>query len=113
LTVLGFWNHKEHGGIQFFGGEGVVELIPGATIAVPAGTMPYTLLPVAPHERRYVFRQYCHASVFRWLEKGGRSDKDFDEYASEEEITAWEERRANRGQSSLKMFSKLEDVFVI
>ncbi|KAJ7907848.1 hypothetical protein B0H13DRAFT_1618069, partial [Mycena leptocephala] len=113
LTVLGFWNHKECGGIQFFGGEGVVELIPGATIAVPAGTMAYKLLPVAPHERRYIFRQYCHAGVFRWLEKGGRSDKDFDEYASEEEIAAWDERRANRGQSSLKMFSKLGDVFVI
>jgi hypothetical protein len=51
--------------------------------------------------------------VFRWLEKGGRSDKDFDEYASEEEIAAWDERRANRGQSSLKVFSKLGDVFVI
>ncbi|KAJ7919702.1 hypothetical protein B0H13DRAFT_1868288 [Mycena leptocephala] len=73
LTVLGFWNHKAGGGIEFMDGDGVMELIPGATVAIPTGTKGYRLLPIASHEKRYVFRQYCHASVLRWVAKGGSS----------------------------------------
>ncbi|KAJ7798999.1 hypothetical protein B0H13DRAFT_1673803 [Mycena leptocephala] len=113
LTVLGFWNHKAGGGIQFMDGDGVMELIPGATVAIPTGTKGYRLLPIASHEKRYVFRQYCHASVLRWMTKGGRSDREFDRDASDEDSLAWDEMRTNHGHASIKMFSKLRDIFVL
>jgi hypothetical protein len=113
LTVLGFWNHKAGGGIQFTDGDGVMELVPGATVAIPSGTKGYRLLPIASHEKRYVFRQYSHAGVLRWMRKGGRSDREFDRDASEDDTLAWDEMRTKRGHTSIKMFSKLRDIFVV
>ncbi|KAJ6465538.1 hypothetical protein C8R47DRAFT_991404 [Mycena vitilis] len=111
LTVFGAWNHKTGGGILFADGDGVVELIPGASVVIPSGTKAYALMPVGLGETRYVFRQYCHAGVLRWVEKGGRSDKEFDRDAPPEEIDAWYQKRPNRGRASLKMFSRLSDVY--
>jgi hypothetical protein len=110
ITVLGSWNPRTGGGIVFWDDVCVLELIPGATVMFPVGSKRYSLVAVAPHETRFVFRQYCHAGVLRWVEKGGRSDTEFDLGASDHEKDIWENIRAKRGH---KMFSKLEDIFVI
>ncbi|KAJ6518238.1 hypothetical protein C8R47DRAFT_960294 [Mycena vitilis] len=112
LTVFGTWDHTTGGGILFADGDGVVELIPGATIVIASGTKGYSLLPVGLGEKRYIFRQYCHASILRWVDKGGRSDKEFDADAPYEEVLAWNRKRADRGRTSLKMFSRLADVYI-
>jgi hypothetical protein len=79
----------------------------------PAGTKRYSFVPVAPHETRFLFRQYCNAGVLRWLEKGGQTDSEFDLLASSEQTEAWEEKRKNRGKAALKKFSKYGDVYII
>jgi hypothetical protein len=112
VTVFGSWDYKTGGGILLPEDEGMIQLKPGATILFPAGTKRFTFVAVAPHETRYFFRQYCHAGVLRWVEKGGRSDTEFEDVSSAEEIMAWNEHRAQRGRASIKMFSKLRDVFV-
>jgi hypothetical protein len=113
ITVLGSWDPRKGGGIMFWHDGTMLELIPGATVLFPAGTKNYSLVAIAPHETRYVFRQYCHAGVLRWIEKGGRSDTEFDEGAGPDEIKAWNEIREKRGRASAKMFSKIGDIFVI
>ncbi|KAJ7669896.1 hypothetical protein DFH06DRAFT_981427, partial [Mycena polygramma] len=112
VTVVGSWDHEKGGGILLPEHQGMLQLKPGATILFPAGTKRFTFVAVGPHEKRYFFRQYCHAGVLRWVQKGGRSDTEFEAEASEEEFAAWYEQRAHRGGDSLKMFSKFEDVFV-
>ncbi|KAJ7834494.1 hypothetical protein B0H13DRAFT_2426875 [Mycena leptocephala] len=92
VTVVGTWNHEKGGGIWFPEDDSVIQLKPGAT--------------------RYFFRQYCHSGVLRWVEKGGRSDTEFDQQASPEQSAAWYAQRARRGLTSVKKFSKLGDVFV-
>ncbi|KAJ7618936.1 hypothetical protein DFH06DRAFT_1011867, partial [Mycena polygramma] len=113
VTVVGSWDHTKGGGILFPGDEGMVQLKPGATVLYPAGIKKVTFVAVAPHEKRYFFRQYVHAGILRWLEKGGRSDSEFNYLASAAKSTEWYTQRARRGQDSLKLFSKLGDVFVI
>ncbi|KAJ7823464.1 hypothetical protein B0H13DRAFT_1659025 [Mycena leptocephala] len=112
VTVVGAWDHERGGGILFPEDESVIQLKPGATVLFPAGTKRFTFVAIAPHEKRYFFRQFCHGGVLRWLEKGGRSDTEFEDLASAAEIASWNERRARRGEMSLKMFSKLGDIFV-
>jgi hypothetical protein len=60
-----------------------------------------------------VFRQYCHAGVLRWVEKGGRSDVQFEVKAKQAEVDAWNQFRTQRGRASAGMFSKIGDIFVI
>ncbi|KAJ7893072.1 hypothetical protein B0H14DRAFT_3427565 [Mycena olivaceomarginata] len=59
ITVLGSWNPRTGGGIVFWDDVCVLELIPGATVMFPAGSKRYSLVAVAPHETRFVFRQYA------------------------------------------------------
>ncbi|KAJ7511172.1 hypothetical protein B0H11DRAFT_1700528 [Mycena galericulata] len=112
IIVLGSYDWKERGGLVLWHNETVIPLRPGGGALFPAGTMRYSFVPVAAHERQYLFRQYCHASVLRWVDKGFRSDTEFEATASQEELAAWEAMRATRGSTSAKMFTKIDDIYV-
>ncbi|KAJ7028876.1 hypothetical protein C8F04DRAFT_963409, partial [Mycena alexandri] len=113
ITVLGNWNHRTGGGVWFPQDKALVELVPGATVLIPAGTKPYSLVGVRPHEKQFVFRQFCNAGVLRWVKKGLRSDTEFEQGASPDELAAWEEYRVLRGRAALKKFSRLNEVYVL
>jgi hypothetical protein len=49
----------------------------------------------------------------RWVEKGGRTDAQFDEFATEAEIAQWDAHCAKHGGMTNNMFSKLGEIFVI
>ncbi|KAJ7173283.1 hypothetical protein C8R46DRAFT_893471 [Mycena filopes] len=113
ITVVGHWNHKRGGGIWFPLRRIMLELIPGATVLIPSGTEPYSLVAVRAHEQQYVVRQFCDAGVLRWVEKGGRTDAQFEASASPVEVIAWEDMCDERGRASVRMFSHLRDIFVL
>ncbi|KAJ7450434.1 hypothetical protein FB451DRAFT_1052313 [Mycena latifolia] len=113
ITSFGTYDHKKRGHILFWDDDKVVELPSGASVMFPAGSKRYSFLPVDGHEERFLFRQFCHASVFRWVEKGGHSDTEFESVSSPEAIDAWNEKRARWGEAGAKLFSKLEDIFVL
>ncbi|KAJ7860814.1 hypothetical protein B0H14DRAFT_2350433 [Mycena olivaceomarginata] len=112
VTSLGTYDHRKGGHIMFLDDDEMVEMPPGTTVLFPAGTKSYNFAAVGKHEQRYLFRQFCSAGVLRWVEKGGRSDKQFDDEAALENQDAWDEMRRHRGQTSLKLFSKLKDIYV-
>ncbi|KAJ7123798.1 hypothetical protein C8R43DRAFT_1135849 [Mycena crocata] len=112
ITSVGTYA-KARGHIIFFDDEGTVEFPPGSTALFPAGTKRFSFAPVAAHETRYLFRQFCHASVLRWLEKDGQGDTEFEHWASADQISVWEAKRASRGLTAIKNFSKLNDIYVI
>lgn len=113
ITVLGSYDHQKGGHIVFSDDDAMVELPVGATVLFPAGTKRYNFAAVGKNEQRFLFRQFCSAGVFRWIDKGGRSDNDFDHKAPLRAHAAWAEMRATRGHTSLKLFSKLRDVYVL
>ncbi|KAJ7432733.1 hypothetical protein FB451DRAFT_1065168 [Mycena latifolia] len=113
ITSFGTYDHTKRGHILFWDDEKLVEIPSGASVMFPAGTKRYSFLPVDSNEERFLFRQFCHAGVFRWLEKGGRSDTEFESVSSPEVIDAWNEKRAKRGEASAKLFSRLDDLFVL
>ncbi|KAJ6561833.1 hypothetical protein B0H19DRAFT_907829, partial [Mycena capillaripes] len=88
----------------------VIPLRPGATILFPAGTKRFSFMPVGQNETRYMFRQYFHSSVMRWVEKGGRSDTEFDSKANADEDMAWKLKREGRAKAAVKTFCKLDEV---
>ncbi|KAJ7735171.1 hypothetical protein B0H16DRAFT_1731435 [Mycena metata] len=111
ITSCGDYDWKERGGIILWDDDHIIPLRPGTTIVFPGGTKRYSFIPVAAHETRYIFRQYCHASALRFVEKG-RCDADFDADASDGEVEAWETKRTRRGTTAARMYSKLRDLFV-
>ncbi|KAJ6503117.1 hypothetical protein DFH09DRAFT_944194 [Mycena vulgaris] len=113
ITSIGKYAHEKRGHIIFWDEHKVIELPSGTTVMFPAGTKRYSFVPVAADEERFLFRQFCHAGVLRWVEKGGKSDSEFEDLSSPGAIDAWTEKRANRGHASAKMFSKVDDIFVL
>ncbi|KAJ7454345.1 hypothetical protein B0H11DRAFT_2245001 [Mycena galericulata] len=110
ITSLGDY---EGGGVVFAEDERVIPLPPGSTVAFPSGSKRYTFEAIAPHETRILIRQFCHAGILRWVDKGGRADFQFERDASAAEKTAWEAYRMTRGQTSAKLFSKLGEIYVV
>ncbi|KAJ7693958.1 hypothetical protein B0H17DRAFT_932423 [Mycena rosella] len=112
ITSIGTYLHKERGHIIFWEDDKVIELPSGASVMFPAGTKRYSFIPMAANEERFLIRQFCHAGVLRWGEKGGRSDSEFEALASPVELEAWNEKQGRRAEASAKMFSKVVDIFV-
>ncbi|KAJ7176160.1 hypothetical protein C8R43DRAFT_872780 [Mycena crocata] len=111
ITAVGTYA-KERGQLIFFDDEGAVEFPPGSTAVFPAGTKRFSFAPIAAHETRYLFRQFCHSTVLRWIDKDGQGDTEFEHWATADDIKAWEAKRASRGTTAIKYFSKLNDIYV-
>ncbi|KAF7335136.1 hypothetical protein MVEN_02264500 [Mycena venus] len=118
ITVLGRYDYKRRGHMILWDDDSIFPLAPGTTIVIPTGTKRVSFLPVAADEKQFLFRQYFHSSILRWVEKGGYSDSSADrEAATSEEVAAglaaWEAERSRRAQTSQKLFSKLSDVYTL
>jgi hypothetical protein len=86
--------------------------VPGTTILFPGGCKRYSFAAVEAGESRFYFKQYFSGALARWVDKGGRSDNQFDDYASEEVMAAYTKRRGNRPQRAMQLYSKVNDLFV-
>ncbi|KAK6974554.1 hypothetical protein R3P38DRAFT_2584049, partial [Favolaschia claudopus] len=111
VTVCG--DFRRGGRLALGDEDAEVQLRPGYTFLIPSSIKRYRVTPVGKGERIYIFRQFCHAGVFRWMEKGGRKDKEFEETASLGEIAAWESLVKERGRNTIKLFSRLDEVYTV
>ncbi|KAJ7205081.1 hypothetical protein C8J57DRAFT_1100441, partial [Mycena rebaudengoi] len=91
----------------------VIPFVPGTTILFPAGCQNYSFAAVDGNESRFYFKQYFNAALVCWLDHGCRSDTQFKEFASLEEIVRDTEFREHRGKMAGNLYSKLNDLFVI
>jgi hypothetical protein len=117
FTSLGSYDHMQGGHLVCWDDNIMFELRPGATILIPAGSKQFSFVSVAPHETRFLFRQYCSAAVFRWIDKRGYADTEAIEQAPADPelamaLVTWEEMRARRGREGLQMFARLQDLYV-
>ncbi|KAJ7673624.1 hypothetical protein B0H17DRAFT_911239, partial [Mycena rosella] len=81
IIVVGKYAHKERGQLILGQDKAMVEVPSGTTLIFPSGTKHFSFAAVAPHETRYLFRQYCDAVVIRWIQKGSLSDAEFEALA--------------------------------
>ncbi|KAJ7080881.1 hypothetical protein C8R43DRAFT_909878, partial [Mycena crocata] len=112
MEAMTFLGEFTDGGIVFWEDDVTIPLRPGNTVIFPSGTKRFSFAALKPNETRYIFRQYCNAGAMRWLEKGNRSDTEFDASASVEEKEEWEAKRARRAVASSKLYTKINDIYV-
>ncbi|KAJ6462539.1 hypothetical protein C8R45DRAFT_841518, partial [Mycena sanguinolenta] len=109
VTSIGSYDHTTGGHILFEDDGGMIELPPGTTVLFAGGAKRHKFAPVGKLENRFLFRQFCSAGVLRWIENGGRPDKDWEHQASDADLAARQEMRDRRG---IRSFSKLHDIYV-
>ncbi|KAJ7747896.1 hypothetical protein DFH07DRAFT_962314 [Mycena maculata] len=113
VTICGDYEWNERGRIIFWDHDRSVPLRPSTTLLFPAGAMHFSFVGVAAHEKVCLFRQFFHASILRWLEKDGRSDTQFELMTSEEDLAAFKAVRVTRPVSTIQLYSKIGEIYVV
>ncbi|KAJ7439286.1 hypothetical protein B0H11DRAFT_1934715 [Mycena galericulata] len=113
LTVGGTYAWEEGRPLLVFWDDfAVFPLRPGTTVLYPAGTKRFSFVGVAPHETFYIFQQFCHAEILRWIEKDFRSDYEFEADPLDHEWDAFREQRKDRARQGIKLYAKINDIYV-
>ncbi|KAJ7807494.1 hypothetical protein B0H14DRAFT_2525689 [Mycena olivaceomarginata] len=116
LTVLGRYNDKRRGHLISWDDGSIYDLPPGTTVLIPSGAKSRSFVPVTANEKQFIFRQYFHSSILRWIEKGGYSDSSCEREATESDDAAvrladWEARRGRRMLNTRKTFRRIVEVY--
>ncbi|KAH9848279.1 hypothetical protein C2E23DRAFT_739954, partial [Lenzites betulinus] len=77
ITALGHFNSKEGGHLLLWDLKLMAEFPPGALILIPSAILRHSNTVVGPAEQRYSFTQYSAGGLFRWVECGYKSQKEF------------------------------------
>ncbi|KAK7030001.1 hypothetical protein R3P38DRAFT_3188937 [Favolaschia claudopus] len=99
------------GHVTFQEDQIIQQLRVGHTVLAASGSKRINFPTVKKLGRRFLFRQYVDAGVLRWIEKGGRTDKEF-EALPEADRAAWVAGRRERAETGLRMFGNIADVVV-
>ncbi|KAJ7429659.1 hypothetical protein B0H11DRAFT_1766828 [Mycena galericulata] len=111
ITVLGVYNPDHSNLLIVPGDDAAIRCPPGATVLIPC-TKDYFFTKVGRGEKRYLFQQYFHSGVQRWLDRGFRSDMEYDLDATPQEKLAVEAHLANRVAFAAKLFNQLHEMHV-
>ncbi|KAJ7041286.1 hypothetical protein C8F04DRAFT_1177461 [Mycena alexandri] len=89
-----------------------IHCFPGSTVLIAGSVKHYFFTKVEAKETRFLFEQFFDACVQRWIDRGFRSDTDYEENATDAEIVEVETKLANRIPFAMKLFSRLHEIHV-
>lgn len=106
ITAFGDYDPVQGGHLILWDLQMVIEFPPGSTILIPSAILRHSNAALAgENERRYALIQYSAGGLFRWVECGHRSQKDF--FAAGRKFLLNGRQRWERG---VAMFSKWSDL---
>ncbi|KAJ7344094.1 hypothetical protein DFH08DRAFT_962232 [Mycena albidolilacea] len=88
----------------------ILEFPPGCMILIPSATIFHSNTRIAEHETRYSFTQYTSGALFRWVERGFRSEKDYFATLTAEEIEEERKLGLERAAAGAALFSTLDEL---
>ncbi|OJT12466.1 hypothetical protein TRAPUB_10992, partial [Trametes pubescens] len=77
VTSIGDFDPKEGGHLLLWDLNLMIEFPPGSLILIPSAILRHSNTVVRSYERRYSFTQYSAGGLFRWVECGCKSQKEF------------------------------------
>ncbi|KAK7022807.1 hypothetical protein VNI00_016934 [Paramarasmius palmivorus] len=84
----------------------VIEFPPGTTILLLSAILRHSNVAIAPDERRFSFTQYTPGSLFRWVERGYRTEKAFWASLTSDETVEEKRKDGSRWKDSFVNFTK-------
>ncbi|KAJ7178677.1 hypothetical protein C8R43DRAFT_871348, partial [Mycena crocata] len=112
ITVLGVFD-PNHSSICVLPADNIAfRCPPGTTFLLPGSVTEYFFSNVRKGEKRYLFQQFFHAGVQRYMDRGFRSDVKYDMKATAEEKAEVEKRLGARVPFTVKLLSRENELFV-
>jgi hypothetical protein len=85
--------------------ELVVEFPPGSTIMVPSSAIHHSNTRIQPNESRYSFTQYSAGGLFRWVELGFKTVKNYKKDAEPGEAAEMQGKQSQQLEFGLSLYS--------
>ncbi|KAI0628282.1 hypothetical protein C8Q77DRAFT_1068206, partial [Trametes polyzona] len=105
ITAIGDFNPKQGGHLLLWDLNIMIEFPPGALILIPSAILRHSNTSIGEDERRYSFTQYSAGGLFRWVECGCRTQKQFTGEGGAYSITGQE-----RWLRGVGMWSTMEEL---
>jgi hypothetical protein len=99
----GKFDHKRSSHFIAWGLGIAVEFPRGSTIYIPSAAVPHSNSPIAADERRHSMVFFLPAGLVSYYHSGFRSDKDFRELATPDQLGAWLDHRQNMWKVGLDL----------
>ncbi|KAL0563717.1 hypothetical protein V5O48_018346 [Marasmius crinis-equi] len=109
VTAGGSYDPKQGGHLILWDLRLVIEFPPGSTILLPSALIRHSNIPVRGEETRISLTQYTAGGIHRWLEYGGRTEKEM-KRVDRKEYDRQMGMRASRWEVALARFSTLEEL---
>ncbi|KAK7027988.1 hypothetical protein VNI00_015074 [Paramarasmius palmivorus] len=106
----GGYDYKTGGHLILWDLHLVVEFPPGTTILLPSAILRHSNVSIGANEHRMSFAQYSSGHLFRFVERGFRTEEDFFASLTPRDRKYEEERDGRRWKESLNNFATLDDV---
>ncbi|KAJ7358052.1 hypothetical protein DFH08DRAFT_686859 [Mycena albidolilacea] len=110
ITALGTFDYTKGGHLILWDCKLILEFPPGCTILIPSAAIFRSNTRIAEHETRYSFTQYTAGALFRWVERGFRSEKDYIATLTAEEIEEERKLGLERAAAGAALFSTLDEL---
>ena len=110
ITALGNFDYKKGGHLILWDCKLILEFPPGTTILIPSAAIFHSNIPIAAGERRYSFTQYTAGGLFRWVERGFKSEEEYFGTLTKEEQREERALGLERAAEGVGLFSMLADL---
>jgi cell shape-determining protein MreC len=88
----------------------VIEFPPGSTILIPSSAVAHSNIPIQKGETRYSFTQYSPSGIFRWVDHGFQTEKQFFESLSPAEAQEERLKQSNQLDLGLSLYSTVDEL---
>lgn len=108
IQALGDFDPVKGGHLVLSDLQLVIEFPPGSLILIPSATLTHSNLPVGEGECRASFTQYCGGNLFRYIDNGFRTEKQF----AKEDPLGYRQMcalKASRWQEGLDLLSSISE----
>lgn len=109
ILALGDFDPDKGGHLVLWDLGLVIRFPPGSTVAVPSSCVFHSNVPVQPGEKRFSMTQYASGHLFRFVQNGWKSDKQF-----MKDPEAWQaelKRREGQRAEILGLYTTLRELY--
>ncbi|KAK7031925.1 hypothetical protein R3P38DRAFT_2774391 [Favolaschia claudopus] len=110
ITALGNFDYTKGGHLVLWECKLVLEFPPGSTILIPSAALFHSNTLISAGESRYSFTQYTAGGLFRWVERGFKSETDYFESLTAAEVEEERLLGLERAMVGAGLFSSISDL---
>lgn len=110
IFAAGSFNYKRGGHLILEEYGIVLEFPPRCTVFIPSATCTHGNVRIGRNETRYGFTQFTAGGLFRYVDYGFQTWKQYTEDKDNEWMKAERKRRQHRWKEEIKLFSKYDEL---